>query len=84
MLVLMILMGFQKSQAQNNEECFDANQIHRINEYRIECEKCKLDLTDTMLALKEARLQTSEDHSLVVVAGVVAFLVGALIGSSLK
>ncbi len=81
--MLVILLGWIKSQAQESK-CLTQNQIHNVNEYRLGCEKCKLDLTDTVLALKDARKTTSTDHSVTVVIGVVAFLFGVIIGPALK
>lgn len=85
MILFLMLMLSIKSQAQGIEACLDSGQIHKVYEYRKDCEKCKLDLIDTNLALKDARASSvSQDHSITVVVGVVMFLVGALVGSSMK
>lgn len=84
MLVLAISMESKKSLAQN-DTCLNANEMHNVNLYRIGCEKCKMDLDTTKLALKDSEERTvSQDHSLVVVVGASMFLLGGLIGSSLK
>ncbi len=82
--VLVMLMGSEKLQAQV-DTCLDAIEVHNVNLYRIGCEKCKLDLVTAQNALKDSENRTvSQDHSATVVIGVVAFLFGALIGSSMK
>lgn len=59
--------------------------MHNLNSYRIQCEKDKLDLTDTTLALKDARSQAiSQDHSVTVVVGIIGVLVGVLLGSQMQ
>lgn len=81
----MILTVWVESQAQEIETCYNSKQIGRINDFRKECEKCKLDLTDTVLALKDARSQVgSSDHSLTIVVGILMLFSGWAIGSSLK
>lgn len=84
-IILMLLTMSIKSQAQETETCYTPKQVSRINDYAKGCEKCRLDLTDTMLALKDARNQAgASDHSLTVVVGVLSLLIGAAIGSQLK
>lgn len=80
----MTLMGSIRSQAQS-DTCFDDAQIHELNLYRIDCEKDKLDLKDTTDELKDARSNSvSQDHSIIVIIGVVTFLLGTLVGSTMK
>lgn len=84
MLALAIVTASKKSLAQV-DTCLDAVEVHNVNLYRVGCEKCKLDLDTTQVALKDARANAvSQDHSLTVVIGVVAFLFGALVGSAMK
>lgn len=82
-LTLAMLMGSQKSQALETETCYTAPQIHRINEFRKDCEKCQLDLADTRHELDQCVLSPiHDDHSLAVITALGGIVVGAAIASS--
>ena len=82
-LALMTSLGSVKSQAQETETCYTAPQIHRINEFRKDCEKCQLDLADTRHELDQCVLSPiHDDHSLAVITALGGIVVGAVIASS--
>lgn len=80
--MLAMLMAPISSSAQKIEDCFTPKQLKHANDYRKECEKCRLDLTDTMVALKESREREGhKDHSTTIVVGVGLAVLGYLLGS---
>lgn len=80
-LVVMSMLLTALPMAKADTDCFDGEQVHNLRIYRNECEKCKLDLTDTILQLNEAKMNVgAPDHSMTVMVGVGGVLLGVLLG----
>lgn len=80
-LTLVMLTASIKSQGQEIETCYSLKQVKRINEYRKDCETCKLDLADTRLALDECTVAPSkENFETSMITGFAGIVTGFLIG----
>lgn len=80
-----MLMGSQKLQAQEVHllnKTFTPIQLHQLNLYRVECEKCKLDVETLRQEVEDMKVANMPDHSLTVVVGFVALLLGTIVGIS--
>lgn len=82
MLALLLLTASTKSLAQKkNEICYSQKQVERINEHRIECDKCKADFVDTMDALRKCNDSVRPSGSgTAIFAAIFTFILGLVIG----